>query len=54
MHLSKNSQIKKLKLTTGILKSIAKKNKINRKCNRTKNPIKKEELHNSIRPMKTP
>ena len=32
-------------ITTGILKSISKKNKINRKCNRTKNPIKKEELH---------
>ena len=27
------------------MKSISKKNKINRKCNTTKNPIKKEELH---------
>ena len=41
-----NKEIKTLrKPWTGILKSIAKKNKINRKCNRTKNPIKKEELH---------
>ena len=32
-------------ITTRILKSTAKKNKINRKCSRTKNPIKKEELH---------
>ena len=43
-----NKEIKTLRkpwITTGILKSIAKKNKINRKYNRTKNPIKKEELH---------
>ena len=43
-----NKEIKILRkpwITTGILKSIAKKNKINRKCNITKNPIKKEELH---------
>ena len=43
-----NKEIKTLRkpwITTRILKSIAKKNKINRKCNRTKNPIKKEELH---------
>ena len=33
-------------ITKGILKSIKKKNQIYRKCIRTKNAIKKEELHN--------
>ena len=53
----KNKPIKKLSnkdkktmkkpcITKGILKSIEKKNRIYRKCIRTKNATKKEELHN--------
>ena len=38
--------MKKPWITKGILKSIEKKNRIYRKCIRTKNATKKEELHN--------
>ena len=38
--------MKKPWITKGILKSIEKKNRIYRKCIRTKNSTKKEELHN--------
>ena len=38
--------MKKPWITKGILKSIEKKNQIYRKCIRTKNAIKKDELHN--------
>ena len=49
MHLLKNSNkdiktMKKPWIATGILKSINKRNKIHRKCIRTKNATKKEKL----------
>ena len=38
--------MRKTWITKGILKSIEKKNRIDRKCIRTKNTTKKEKLHN--------
>ena len=41
--------MKKPWITKGILKSIEKKNEIYRRCIRTKNSTKKEELHNLLK-----